>query len=82
MAIGTFDGYTIKIICGDTGRVARFEFFYGGLSNPDGPGHGHVISNDGNNIHYWRTPESEGGAIIIDTFISFENLVSHGIGFS
>lgn len=61
-----FDGYEIKVVYGNTGRKDRFEFYYGGEGYPDGPGHGHVVSNDGENIHYWRLPDSEGGYVKID----------------
>jgi hypothetical protein len=55
---GYFDGYEIKVIRGATGRKNRFEFYYGGEGAPDGPGHGHVVSNDGMSINYWREPNA------------------------
>jgi hypothetical protein len=76
---GYFDGQEIKIVMGATGRNERFEFYYGGFGLPDGMGHGHVVSNDGVNIHYWRKPHSEGGQVVIDDRLSFEQLSSHGI---
>lgn len=79
MGDGYFDGHPIKIVYGNTGRRDRFEFYYGGLFDPDGIGHGHVVSNDGENIHFWRLPDSEGGMIMIDDRFSFEQLSSHGI---
>ncbi|KTS65287.1 hypothetical protein NS206_04920 [Microbacterium testaceum] len=75
---GTFEGQEIKVVYGATGRRDRFEFFYGGFLSPDGPGHGHVVSNDGENIHFWRLPSSEGGRVVIDDTFSFERLNSHG----
>lgn len=75
----TFDGQEIKVVYGATGRRDRFEFFYGGAFMPDGSGHGHVVSNDGENIHYWRLPASEGGRVVIDDSFSFEKLQSHGV---
>lgn len=74
---GYFDGHEIKVIYGATGRRDRFEFFYGGVGAPDGPGHGHVVSNDGENIHYWREPHSS--IPIIDDRWSTEQLRDHGI---
>lgn len=71
------DGYPIKVIRGSTGRRDRFEFFYGGIGKPDGPGHGHVVSNDGINIHFWREPNS--ATPIIDDRWSAEQLKKHGI---
>lgn len=79
MADVYFDGHPIKVVCGNTGRRDRFEFYYGGVGYPDGYGHGHVVSNDGVSIHYWRLPVSEGGSIVIDDSFSFEQLASHGV---
>ena len=78
MSDGTFEGYPIKVVYGNTGRKDRFEFYYGGFLEPDGFGHGHVVSNDGENIHYWRLPDDEGGYVKIDELFSFEKLSSHG----
>jgi len=78
MSDGTFNGYPIKVVYGNTGRNDRFEFYYGGFLEPDGFGHGHVVSNDGENIHYWRLPDDEGGYVKIDELFSFEKLSSHG----
>ena len=39
------------------------------MFKPDGPGHGHVRVTGGplgENIVYWRLPESEGGQVIVD----------------
>jgi len=75
-----FDGHPIKVLEGATGRNARFEFLYGGFREPDGPGHGHVVSNDGENIHYWRLPSNEGGRVMIDDRqSSSEKLGRHGL---
>ena len=76
---GTFDRHDIKIQVGATGRKDRFEFFYGGAYFPDGDGHEHVVSNDGENIHYWRLSASEGGNVVIDDHFSFEKLRDHGV---
>lgn len=64
--IGTFDGQEAKIERGQTGRADRIDVYYGGIAEPKGPGHGHVVSNDGVNIHYWRLPQSEGAIVKID----------------
>lgn len=74
-----FDNQPIKIVFGNTGRRDRLEFYYGGLFSPDGEGHGHVVSNDGVNINFWRLPDSEGGSVVIDDRFSYEQLSSHGI---
>lgn len=74
-----FDGQDIKVIYGATGRRDRFEFYYGGFLSPDGVGHGHVVSNDGLNINFWRLPDSEGGRIVIDDRWSTEQLRDHGL---
>ncbi len=74
----SFEGHRIKVIRGETGRRERFEFLYGGAGNlPDGAGHGHVVSNDGVNIAYWRTPQSEGGRVLVDDLMSQERLGGH-----
>ena len=77
MSDGYFDGHPIKVVRGATGRRERFEFYYGGLGSPDGYGHGHVVSNDGENIHYWREPNST--FPIIDDTWSTEDLRKHGL---
>lgn len=74
-----FEGKEIKVVTGATGRRDRLEFYYGGMVTADGPGHGHVVSNDGENIHFWRLPESEGGRIVIDDRWSREELRAHGL---
>lgn len=76
-ADGYFDGQPIKMVYGATGRRDRFEFYYGGSRAPDGPGHGHVVSNDGVNIHYWREPNSS--TPVIDDKWSSEQLSRHGL---
>ncbi len=76
---GYFDGQPIKVVRGATGRNERFEFFCGGSMLPDSYGHGHVVSNDGVNIHYWRKPASEGGIVMIDDRFSFESLAVRGV---
>lgn len=47
----------------------QINVYYGGRFKPDGPGHGHVRVTGGplgENIVYWRLPESEGGQVIVD----------------
>ena len=72
-----FEGKTIKVVRGNTNRAERLEFFYGGATYADGPGHGHVICNDGVNIIYWRKPAHEGGRVVIDDLMSQERLSGH-----
>ena len=46
----------------------QINVYYGGMFKPDGPGHGHVRVTGGplgENIVYWRLPESEGGQVIV-----------------
>ena len=74
-----FDGQEIVVKYGATGRNDRFEFYYGGFYTPDGDGHGHVVSNDGENIIFWRLPDREGGRVVIDDRFSFEKLRDHGV---
>lgn len=59
-----FDGKPAKVIR-NPGEV---QVFYGGFLEPDGIGHGHVRATGGSmgeNIVYWRLPESEGGREVI-----------------
>jgi hypothetical protein len=35
---------------------SRVEALWGGDGAPDGPGHGHIVSNDGLNADYVREP--------------------------
>lgn len=75
---GTFDGKDARIERGQTGRADRIDVFYGGLTEPKGSGHGHVVSNDGVYINFWRLPESEGGAIVLnDQYGSTKRLSEH-----
>lgn len=39
-------------------RPNGFDLYYGGQGRADGPGHGHIVSNDGRNLDYWREPNS------------------------
>ena len=59
-----FDGKEAKVErSGGTTNV-----YYGGAFTPDGHGHGHVKATGGppgENIIYWRLPESEGGQVIV-----------------
>lgn len=72
-----FEGKDIKVVVGSTGRRERLEFYYGGWMYPDGPGHGHVVCNDGETINYWRLPSHEGGRTLIDDRMSTEKFASH-----
>lgn len=74
---GRFRGKPIKILRGQKNNETRFEFFYGGLGKPNGPGHGHLVSNDGEHVHYWRKPRSEGGSEIINDDKSTEALAGY-----
>ena len=60
------------------------EIFYGGAwGNIPGDGHGHVKAQGGSLgefIVYWRLPESEGGATVIDNWASSERLSDHMSG--
>ena len=70
----------IKIVTSDSRHKEYFEFAYNGeMMQPDGPGHGRVVSQDFENIHFWQQPECEGGIVIIDDEFSDEKLESHGI---
>lgn len=75
--MASFEGKPIKVVTGATGRKERFEFYYGGEGRPDGPGHGHVVCNEGDCINFWRLPASEGGRIVIDDRRSTAQLVRH-----
>lgn len=52
----SYDGEPAVVTEGNTGRSARLDMYYGGQGSPDGEGHGHVVSNDGENVNYWREP--------------------------
>lgn len=49
---GTFDGQP-AIVEQNGGKT---DIYYGGKGSPLGPGHGHVVVNDGNGVEYWRDP--------------------------
>ncbi len=60
-----FDGYP-AVVHRSGGQI---NVYYGGAFTPDGHGHGHVKATGGplgENIVYWRLPESEGGQVIVD----------------
>ena len=60
-----FDGYP-AVVHRSGGQT---NVYYGGAFTPDGHGHGHVKATGGplgENIVYWRLPESEGGQVIVD----------------
>ena len=74
------DGRVVKIVNNISHHNDYFEFIYNGfMMSPDSPGYGIVISHDYENIHYWKRPECEGGAVIIDDEFSNEKLESYGI---
>lgn len=58
-----FDGKEAKV----ERSAGTIDVYYGGSFTPDGPGHGHVKATGGplgENIVYWRLPDSEGGQVI------------------
>lgn len=55
---GSFSDTSAVVDEGNTGRADRLDVYYGGEGRPDGPGHGHVVTNDGENVSYWREPGS------------------------
>ena len=61
-----FDGYP-AVVHRSGGQI---NVYYGGrFGNIPGDGHGHVRATGGplgENIVYWRLPESEGGQVIVD----------------
>lgn len=60
-----FDGYP-AVVHRSGGMI---NVYYGGAFTPDRHGHGHVKATGGplgENIVYWRLPESEGGQVIVD----------------
>ncbi len=65
---GWFDGKPAKI----RRSGGTTEIFYGGAwGNIPGDGHGHMKAQGGplgDFIVYWRLPESEGGATVIDNW--------------
>ena len=59
-----FDGQDAKV----ERSAGTINVYYGGFMSPDGRGHGHVKATGGmlgENIVYWRLPESEGGRVIV-----------------
>ncbi len=80
--LGRFQGQLCEIEYSTSATYPdRIEIFYGGKPiggrDPDNHTHGHVVSNDGVNIHYWRLPKSEGGKIIINSEWGSEKLRKH-----
>ena len=77
---GWFDGKPAKI----RHSGGTTEIFYGGAwGNIPGDGHGHVKAQGGplgEFIVYWRLPESEGGATVIDNWASSERFSDHMSG--
>lgn len=60
-ANGIFNGQPAKIVLSDIGNSNRIDIYYGGIGEPDGPGHNHVgVIKD--SVRFWR----ENGLIIID----------------
>ena len=59
-----FDGKEAKV----ERSGGTINVYYGGAFTPDGHDHGHVKATGGplgENIVYWRLPESEGGQVIV-----------------
>ena len=59
-----FDGKEAKV----ERSGGTINVYYGGAFTPDGHGHGHVkatVGPPGENIVYWRLPESKGGQVIV-----------------
>ena len=81
---GWFDGKEARI----QRSGGMINIYYGGRSgNIPGDGHGHVKATGGplgENIIYWRLPDSEGGAVIVSNAwdVMYGNdLRSHLTGF-
>lgn len=53
---GSVNGEPAVVQTGNTGREDRIDAYWGGKGSPDGPGHGHLVSNDGENANYIRWP--------------------------
>ena len=74
---GWFDGKEAKI----RQSGGMINIYYSVRSgNIPGDGHGHVKAQGGplgDFIVYWRLPESEGGATVIDNWVSSERLSDH-----
>lgn len=60
-ANGIFNGQPAKIIISDMDNSNHIDIYYGGIGEPDGPGHNHV-SVIKESVRFWR----ENGLIIID----------------
>lgn len=60
-ANGIFNGQSAKIVLSDAGNSDHIDIYYGGIGEPDGPGHNHV-SVIKESVRFWR----ENGLIIID----------------
>lgn len=60
-ANGIYNGIPAKIVFSDRGNSNRIDIYFGGVGEPDGPGHNHVTVIK-ENIRFWR----ENGQIIID----------------
>jgi hypothetical protein len=56
---GNVDGEAAKT----NERGNRVEALWGGEGKPDGPDHGHIVSNDGINASYLREP---GGEVVVN----------------
>jgi len=62
--MATFDGKEAKV----ERSAGTIDVYYGGFIVPDGDGHGHVKATGGalgENIVFWRLPESEGGQVVV-----------------
>lgn len=63
---GTVGGQPAVVQHGNTGRVNRVDALWGGQDQPDGMGHGHLVSNDGLNASYLRDPGMGDGEYVVD----------------
>ena len=59
---GYFQGQKAKLVYHDNGKV---DVYYGGPTG-DGPGHGHVVIDSSDAVHYWREPGVSHSAYGID----------------
>jgi len=65
-ANASFQGQPATVDQGNTGRKDRMDIYYGGAGTPGGPGHGHVVVNDGENVELWRLPGQDKGEEFMD----------------
>lgn len=78
-----FDGKEAKV----ERSGGTINVYYGGFPVADGHGHGHVKATGGSlgeNIVFWRLPDSEGGNVIVDNSFGVpdgNDLSDHMTGF-